>query len=187
MIALKNFIEKYTTLLNSEWGIIEHAFEKKEFVKNEIIHPYGKICKHFYFLEKGLLRYFMYNDGEDITKYFVKEPNCFTSRYSFRTQKPSEESIQALDKTTVWQTSFNQISELQKLKSWNVFISKYSNDVQMLIEELLIESKTETAEKRYGKLLKLYPDDINKIPLKHLSTFLGIAPQSLSRIRKKIH
>jgi hypothetical protein len=53
------------------------------------------------------------------------------------------------------------------------------------VEELLMESKTKTAEERYHKLKINYPEIIQKIPLKHLSTFLGIAPQSLSRIRKK--
>ena len=50
-----------------------------------------------------------------------------------------------------------------------------------------MEVRTETAEERYQKLMHKYPVIIQKIPLKHLASFLGIAPQSMSRIRKKLH
>ena len=186
MIAFRKFLEKYTSIPDIEWKIIVQAFERKEFVRNEIILEEGKICRHFYFLEEGLIRFFILVDGNDITKFFTTAPHCFTSKDSFRNQKPATENIQALEKTVVWQTTLSKANELLELKSWNIFTRKFVHEVQSYTEELLIESKTETAENRYFKLLEKYPDIINKIPLKHLSTFLGIAPQSLSRIRKRL-
>ncbi len=79
------------------------------------------------------------------------------------------------------------MNELEKIESWNTFIRKLVNEVQEYTETFLMEVRTETAEKRYEKLMQRYPTVIHKIPLKHLSSFLGIAPQSLSRIRKKLH
>jgi len=186
MKAFKKFIQNYTDLPDDEWKIISNAFERKEFQKNEMILEEGYVCRYFYFLEEGLIRFFLLNDGNDITKFFTVAPYCFTSNDSFRNQKPAVENIQALEKTFAWQITLKQANDLLELKSWNTFTRKFVHEVQSHTEVLLMESKTETAENRYLNLLKKYPYLIQKIPLKHLSTFLGIAPQSLSRIRKKI-
>jgi CRP-like cAMP-binding protein len=185
MLAFRKFIENYTELSEPDWQVISQAFERKEFRKNELILGEGCICRYFYFLEEGLIRFFVMNDGDDVTKFFTAAPYCFTSKDSFRHQKAAQESIQALEKTVVWQTTLKQANELLELKSWNTFTRKFVHEVQSYVEELLMESKTKTAEERYHKLKINYPEIIQKIPLKHLSTFLGIAPQSLSRIRKK--
>lgn len=185
MIAFRKFIEKYTSVPDSEWNIIGQSFDQKVFAKNEFILEEGKICRYFYFLEEGLIRFSLLVNGNDITKFFTMAPYCFTSKDSFRNQKPSAESIQALEKTVVWQTTFIRANELLELKSWNEFTRKFVHEVQSHTEDLLMQAKTETAENRYYQLLEKYPDVIHKIPLKHLSTFLGIAPQSLSRIRKR--
>ena len=186
MNSLRKFIEMYTELSDSDWQIIQKAFEKRVFAKNEIILAEGSVCKYFYFLEEGLVRYYIYKDGVEITKFFTTALYCFTSKISFTTQKPAKESIQALEKSTVWQTSLIEANELLGLKSWSTFTRKFLHEVQNQIEEMLLEAMTETAEYRYKKLSEKYPSIISKIPLKHLSTFLGIAPQSLSRIRKKL-
>lgn len=187
MIALRKFIEKYTKLPDADWQTIQQAFERREIKKNEFILEEGRVCRHFYFLEEGLIRFFIVKNGEDISKIFTAAPNCFTSTTSFRSQKPSMEYIQALEKSIVWQVSFSRVYELAKLNSWNDFIRKFVHEVREFAEELLMEVRTETAEIRYEKLVKQYPTLIQKIPLKHLSSFLGIAPQSLSRIRKKLY
>ncbi len=186
MDALKNFIEQYTEMSDTEWGIIQQAFERKTYVKNELIVEEGHVCKHFFFLEEGLIRFFIFNDGDDITKFFTSSPYFFTSINSFRMNEPAKENIQALDNLVVWQTTLPNANKLLELKSWSNFTRKFIHEVQRYTEELLWENKTETAEQRYHKLLAKHPLLIKKIPLKHLSTFLGIAPQSLSRIRKKI-
>jgi CRP-like cAMP-binding protein len=185
VIALKNFIENYTKLSDSDWLIIQQAFERKEVAKNEILVAEGRVCRYFYFLEKGLVRCFINNDGNDVTKYFTTAPYCFTSKNSFREQVPAQDSIQTLDDSVIWQTTFKQANELLELKSWNEFVRKFLHEVQNHFEETLMEIRSKTAEQRYDELLEKYPIELDKIPLKHLSSYLGIAPQSLSRIRKK--
>ena len=179
------FLEKYSIIPDSDWLIIRNAFNRKVFSKNDIILAEGSICRYFYFLDEGLIRFFYNNDGEEITKFFTVAPYCFTSRSSFRNQKPADESIQAIERTVVWQSSFNKTNELLGLKSWEAFTRNFMHEVQTYTEELMLEIKTRTAEERYLRLLEKHPDLTHKIPLKYLSGFLGIAPQSLSRIRKK--
>jgi CRP-like cAMP-binding protein len=185
--SLRKFIENYTKLSDEEWQMIYKAFEKREVGRNEVFVEEGKVCRYFFFIEEGLLRFFTFKDGVDITKTFTIAPYCFTSKLSFRNQEPAQESIQAIEKSIVWQMSYSKMNELKKNNSWNDFIRKLIYEVQDFTDTFLMEVRTETAEKRYEKLLDKYPTIIHKIPLKYLSSFLGIAPQSLSRIRKKIH
>lgn len=184
---LRDFIENYIRLNDAVWHSIEPLFEIREFNKNEIILEEGNICRYFYFLESGLIRFYNNIDGNDITKTFTIAPYCFTSKISFRKQMASNEGIQALEKTVVWQLSFNHYKKLEQLNSWNIFIRKLLNEIQEFSESFYLELKTMTAEDRYKKILNEYPIElVQKIQLKHLSSFLGVAPQSLSRIRKKI-
>ena len=69
---------------------------------------------------------------------------------------------------------------------WNTFIRKLIQEVQYYTETILQEVQTETAENRYKKMIEQQPELLQRLPLKYLASYFGIAPQSLSRIRKKI-
>jgi CRP-like cAMP-binding protein len=184
--ALRQFIESYTKLSDSDWEQISACFEKRVIEKDEILLHEGRICRHLYFLESGLLRYFINKDGNDITKFFTDAPYCFTSQVSFTTEKPATENIQAIEQSVIWQATLEQVNDLLELKSWSTFVRKLIQQVQYYTEEILQEIQTETAENRYKKMINHNPQLLQRVPLKYLASFFGIAPQSLSRIRKKI-
>ncbi len=186
MDVLRTFIENYISLPTDEWKQIETGFQKLIIEKDELILEEGKICRNLYFLETGLLRFFINKDGNDITKFFTEAPYFFTSQASFNAQKPANENIQAIEKSVVWKMTYDKVNDLYKLKSWTDFARKIIQEVQFYTEQILEEIQTETAEYRYEKMLKTSPELLKRIPLKHLASYLGIAPQSLSRIRKKI-
>jgi CRP-like cAMP-binding protein len=182
----RRFIEKYTTLSDKDWNDISVCFAQRTLQKNELLLQEGKICRHLYFIESGLLRYFILKDGSEITKFFTGAPYCFTSQVSFTAETPAKESIQALEPSIIWQANLKQVSQLMEQKSWNTFIRKLIQEVQYYTEKILQEIHTETAETRYRKMLNSNSQFLQRIPLQHLASYLGIAPQSLSRIRKKI-
>jgi hypothetical protein len=72
------------------------------------------------------------------------------------------------------------------LPSWNLLARKVTQEVQFFTEQILEDLQNETAEARYRHLLENQPDLLQRIPLRFLASYLGIAPQSLSRIRQKI-
>jgi len=185
MTPLKQFIEKYTDLTTRDWELIENSFDRKEIMKDELILSEGEICRYFYFLEMGLVRFFIHHEGEDLTTYFVDAPYCFTAKESFHEKVPSKENIQALSKCVIWRTTLEKIQVLSGLSSWERFTRNFIHEVQGYIEHLMITGKILSAEERYLKLLEAHPDLTERVPLKYLAGFLGIAPQSLSRIRKK--
>jgi CRP-like cAMP-binding protein len=184
MSAFRNFIESYVRLPDEEWEAIADVLTPVEYKKNEIILQAGEVCRFFGFLEKGLLRYFVEHDGNEVTKFFTVAPYCFTSAYSFRNQVPATESIQALEHSMVYTISLKNADLLLELKHWAAFTRKFTQEVQYQTEQLMMEAKTTPATERYRLLMENHPGIIQRIPLKHLSGFLGIAPQSLSRIRK---
>jgi len=183
---LRKFIEQYTRVPDDEWLIINEAFERKLFAKNEIILEEGSVCSHFYFLQTGLIRCYTFYDGTDITKYFTAAPYCFTSIESFRKRIPAEESIQTLEESIIWSATTSKLEQIKILTSWNEFTRKLLEEVQQYSRNLLLEVKTKTADQRYKELLINKPEVLQRIPLKYLSSFLGVAPQSLSRIRKNL-
>jgi CRP-like cAMP-binding protein len=184
--ALRQFIEKYTPLSEDEWKEISTCFEKRIIEKDEVVLEEGNICKHLYFVESGLLRFYIHKDGNDITKFFTEAPYFFTSQVSFNSQKPASENIQAIEKSIVFQISYKQSNELFRLKGWSEFGRKITQEVQYFTEEILAQLQTETAELRYERMLKNNSELLKRIPLKHLASYLAIAPQSLSRIREKL-
>jgi CRP-like cAMP-binding protein len=184
--TFKKFIENYTALSESDWKEISKCFEQRVVNKDQILLAEGKICRHLYFIESGLLRFYINKDGKDITKFFTEAPYCFTSQVSFNSEKPATENIQAIEKSVIWQTTLQQANELFELKSWNTFVRKLIQEVQYFTEEILQEIQTETAENRYKKMIDNNPQLIQRLPLQYLASYFGIAPQSLSRIRKKM-
>ncbi len=186
MHSFRHFIHQYITLSNADWESIEKSLVRLEVKKETLILEEGKICRHLYFLEKGLLRFFILKEGNDITKYFTDVPYALTSQKSFSTQQPAKESIEALEDCILWQMSYDDAHRLLENKRWNTFIRLLIQEVQTFTEEILEEMQTETAEKRYKILLENNPDLLQRVPLKHLASYFGIAPQSLSRIRKSL-
>ncbi len=186
MHTLKTFIENYTELPSDEWMQIAACFEKRVVAPNEFILKEGKICKHLYFVESGLLHFYINKAGNNITKFFTIAPYFFTSQTSYNTQTPANESIQAIEQSVIWQINDKQAKELYRLKSWTAFAIKLTQEVQFFTETILEELQTETAEYRYQKRKRTEPELLKRIPLKILASYLGIAPQSLSRIRKKL-
>lgn len=184
--VFRHFIDRYTVLEAADWQVIEPLLERRTFAKHQLILEEGHICRHFYFLEEGMVRFFTNNDGTELTRSFVIPPYCFTSRASFRKAEAAQEGIEALDYTVVWQISRENYYQLEAMLSWNVFMRKLLNEIQEYSDVRNLEQLSMTAEDRYLKILNSYPEALmRKIPLKHLSSYLGIAPQSLSRIRKK--
>ena len=186
MHPLRQFISQYTPVSEQDWQAISDCLLRREMKKETLLLEEGKTCKHLYFLEKGLLRFFVWKDGLDITKYFTDVPYVFTSQKSFNQQVPAQESIETLEDSIIWQMSYDDAQRLLELKSWTTFIRLLVQEVQTYTEEILEALQTQTAEQRYKLLLQQDADLVQRVPLKHLASYLGIAPQSLSRIRKKM-
>ncbi|MEO0468163.1 MAG: Crp/Fnr family transcriptional regulator [Bacteroidota bacterium] len=179
------YIQQYTDISSEEWQAIAACLERTIYPKDSILLESGAICRKVYFLESGLLRYFVWRDGEEKTKYFTQPPYCFTAQRSLNQEIPSPDSIQALEDSVVWEMSRKDAFELFRYPGWSEFVRLLVQEVQFFTEQILEALQTETAESRYIRMIEEANPLLQKVPLKYIASYLGIAPQSLSRIRKR--
>jgi len=186
MHPYRSFINSYHRITDAEWSAVQELLVRREIRKGEILLPQGKVCRHVWFIESGLMRYFVDRDGLDVSKFFTIAPYCFTSQRSFNTLAPAKESIEALEDGIIWQLSKTKADDLLALPGWAAFVRALTQEVQFFTEEILEGLQNQTAEARYQEMLRVGDPLLSRVPLKHLASYLGIAPQSLSRIRKRL-
>ncbi|MEM9919260.1 MAG: Crp/Fnr family transcriptional regulator [Bacteroidota bacterium] len=185
--SFKKYVSKYIVLGSSEWAFVEERLERMSLSSRELLLEEGRICRHLYFLEEGLLRYFVWRDGQDITKFFTYGNIFFTSIRSFQKQLPATENIQALEDCQLLCIRFEHLLEIRKaIPQWHLLTAAVISEVQGWTEDLMVALQNETAQERYRRMLNEQSELSNRIPLKYLATFLGIAPESLSRIRRQL-
>ncbi len=169
----------------------EQAFlqilEIKRFNKKEFLLQEGKICDRVSFINTGCMRLFYTVEGVENTIQFFFGDSWFTDYASFLTGKPSIENMQALEQSEVVQfkkenlyklfDKFPIFDRVGRVMAENAFLS-LSRLNQMLTNE--------EPEQRYLNLLKQRPELVKQIPQHYIASYLGIKPESLSRIRKRI-
>lgn len=156
--------------------------------KNEIISTKNNVFDRLGYIIKGAVRTYYVNDkGEEIS-YLLHVDGGFIGDYeSYIKGKKSDLVIKTLIKTEVL---FFEKAKVEELMAKDVFWIGFAKTVSDLV---FLDAKQRlngllffTPEQRYLNLLKKSPDIIRKIPQKYISSYLGIKPQSLSRIRKRI-
>ena len=185
MHPFRRYLVNYTNLSQEEWLKVEGCLELKIYKKGQLVLEEGKICRKLYFLESGFLRFFITKEGLEVTKYFTAPPYCFTSQRSFTNAIPTNDNIEALEQSTIWEMTKEDAFMLLNIPNWNTFVRKLVQEVQFYTEQILEELQNKTAEERYIEMIEEGNILLEKVPQKHLASYLGIAPQSLSRIRKK--
>ncbi|RKR09260.1 CRP-like cAMP-binding protein [Flavobacterium sp. 90] len=190
LIMKEQLIVSVQSLINlslKDIDCIKVLFKEKSVKKGEFFLADGQVCQHVGFILKGLMRYFINQDGEEKTYAFAQENNFVCNYESFLPQTPSTKIIQALEDCEILQISnadlqifYKSISEGEKfgrLIIGLVFID--------LLQDLS-SFYTDTPEYRYEKFIKKHPDLQQRISQYHIASFVGVKPQSLSRIRKRI-
>ncbi|MEM6629812.1 MAG: Crp/Fnr family transcriptional regulator [Bacteroidota bacterium] len=185
MHPFRRYIRTYSDLSDKDWTLVCSALSRKEYSVGELILKGGQICRKLYFLEDGFLRYWINRDGVEVTKYFTEPPYCFTSQRSLTKEIPSNDNIEVLEEAIVWEMDKQDAFGLLRLPSWSEFVRKLIQEVQYSTEEILEAIQNQTAEARYIEMIETNDIILQKAPQKYIASYLGIAPQSLSRIRKK--
>lgn len=166
-------------------------FEKIEVPKKTNLTNAGEIENYVYFIDKGIVRFFINktvkSEVKEITFSFTSE-NSFTSAYdSFVTRKPSVYSIQTLKKATVYRIHYDDMQELYNKTQEGNYLGRISAEkLYVKKAEREIDFLLYSAEERYLNLMETFPEYILQIPLKYIASYLGVTPQALSRIRKRI-
>ena len=184
--SLLDNIQSLIMLSEAEKGIVTSLFKEKTYKKGDFFLSEGQICKQVGFVTRGLMRYYINHDGEEKTYSFSQENQYVCNYESFLPQSPSLKNIQALEDSMVFVISH---SDLQLLYATVREGERYGRiAIEAVFLQMLKDINsfyTETPKLRYERFLKHHADLQQRISQYHIASFVGVKPQSLSRIRKK--
>ena len=146
------------------------------------------MCKNIGFITKGYLRsYYEINDGEVTTMINTKH-NIVTAHTSFTLQRPSMAYIQAITDCELLTLSYESMEELYKrIPKWERLGRLITEQVYGYVESRVVDYLSLSPEGRYRKMLETDSKVLKDVPLRYIASMLGITPETLSRIRNKVH
>jgi CRP-like cAMP-binding protein len=180
-------IQNVITLSPAEIDIVKSLFKEKRYKKGDLFLAEGQICKQVGFVAKGLLRYYINHDGEEKTYAFSQENDYVCNYESFLPQSPSLKIIQALEDCDVLVISYDDLEIFYaSIREGERFGRIVIGAVFIQLLKDLSSFYTETPELRYERFIKSHADLQQRISQYHIASYVGVKPQSLSRIRKRI-
>lgn len=172
---------------NDVLEIVEHC-TVQQIKKDSFLVRQGEYCRHGFFVEQGLLRQYSIDEkGKEHIISFAPEGWFITDRESVYFNEPARYFIQAYENSQIvlLDEDFNQLIS-KKIPNYNTFNTKLlHNHIRHLLKriDLLLSA---SAEERYLQFVTMYPDILLRVPQTMVASYLGIAPESLSRVRKEL-
>jgi len=187
MNEIRTFVENITPMDDSDWQVFSSKLERVELKKNTPLLKMGEVENYLSFISQGIVRLYIPNDEFGLTFGFVFN-NAFVTGYdSFLTQSPSEYQIETLTDTILWRISNKDLQEVyESTKSGNRIGRKMAENMFLIKSKRELSLLSQTAEERYLDLFTMRPKLLQQIPLKYIASYIGVTPQALSRIRRRI-
>lgn len=183
--AIRDTFQRILPLPEVVWEDLAAQFSFKNFTKGSFLIREGQVENQLYFLNSGVTRNYFLKDGKEYTVDFAFTGDFVTGYYSWITREPSPIFIELLAdaETVVIQRAaldahYARHPEAEKMGRL-IAERQYARRLQREMDLLSL-----TAEERYRQLVAKNPVLVSGLSVKHLSSYLGIAPESLSRIRK---
>jgi CRP-like cAMP-binding protein len=184
---LLNFLSHIPFLNEEERNAIAADLTVRRFKKGTVLLKEGEISSECYFVLKGCLRQYYLVEGEEKTTAFFTEQQAVTSFASYTEQTPSSHYLCCVEDVTLIVGNFSQEKAMyQKYPKLALITRSMMEQDYGKTQEQFAAFITSSPEKRYLDLLENRPDLLQRVPQHQLASYLGITPESLSRIRKRI-
>lgn len=180
-------ISRYLELTNEEASAFAECIPIKTFKKGDLLLREGQVSRDSYFVIEGCVRKYYIIDGEERTTEFYVEDESIASLQSYKNRTPANHYFECVEDCRLAVLNYEKEQELFKR------VPKYEALCRMSMEndfgeqqEALAKFITSSPEERYKNLLETRSDLLQRVPQYHLASYLGVKPESLSRIRKRI-
>lgn len=186
-LLLKN-ISRFIELTIEESLYFTSVLTLKKLRKRQFLIKEGEICRYQYFVSRGCLRtFYIDNKGLEHNVQFSIEDWWSGDMHSFITQKPGRFNIMAIeDSEVVCIDKQSQEALYVQVPKFEKFFRHLLQGAFITLQERVLASMSETAEERYIKFRNKYPEMDKRIPKNQVASFLGITPESLSRVRREL-
>lgn len=183
---LQDFFRFFIDFSDEELQEVWHFFYPKKIKKGQFLFSPGEVATETGFVVKGGFRIYYFIEGKESTRFLGGENIFIGSTPSFTTQMPCVEYVEALENSELLMLSYQNLQKMYDISpKWDKlvrYLAEYSyNEQQGRIYSLIAL----TAQERYEELTKNRPDLIQRIPQYIIANYLGISPETLSRIRKQ--
>jgi CRP/FNR family transcriptional regulator, anaerobic regulatory protein len=187
LIRIKEYISKFVSFPEGEMDSFLKRLMKKTIPKGAFLLEPNHVCDYVAFINKGHFRSYCMIDGQEKTYNFFFDGNFFTDYPSFLTRQPSIEWHQAMEDAEVLVVNYADMQKgYAETPSWEKFGRLIAEYIIIGIAERNRSMLFMSPEERYLNLMKTRPKVIANIPQHYIASYLGIQPESLSRIRKRL-
>ncbi|MHC5201529.1 Crp/Fnr family transcriptional regulator [Myroides sp. LJL119] len=186
-VDLHQIIDSIDLLPADSKKLLMDNFTHLSYPKGHILLKDNLAQNHFYFIKKGILRAFAGFEQKDVTFWFGTPGEPVLSMVSYVFNQKSYETIELLQDADLYHI---EISTLNQLYQKDIYLANWARKLAekelYKLESRIVQNRVLTAKQRYLDLMINHPCIIQNVPLKHIASYLGITPVSLSRIRKEI-
>eukprot|EP01035_Chromulina_nebulosa_P008406 gene8406-11384_t len=181
-------LAKHIQLDKTEAEFFSSLLTYKQLQKKDFLLQEGQLCKTIHFVESGALRaYCLDKDAKESTIMFAIKDWWITDMYCFVNQQPAIMFINAIEDSCIWQLKYEDLQRLYaQVPKFERFFRIIMQNAYTREQLRVIQKLTLPAEERYLNFLQKYPQIVQQVTQKQIASYLGITPEFLSAIRKKI-
>ena len=183
--VFKAYVEQWVSPSDDDYRQLFDVIRHQAFRKNTVIHQAGTVCNQIYFVTQGIARHYYTDEGMEGTTWFSCVGDVMTEFLGFISRQESLFSIVASTDVEALSVTYDDLQRLYAAGPvWNTFgrLTTESYLTRVITRNLDIQFKD--ARKKYEEFLQAHPDILNAVPLGQVASYLGIAQETLSRIRR---
>lgn len=181
----RELLDRFHKMSDQEWAGFEQALVYKEVNKNEWLTQEAQTERYLYFIELGAVRKYYLKGDKEYTIDFRFEGEFVSAYASFITQEPSRQYLQALENTQLVAISYEQMQKmyrtqvgerLGRMNAEHIFVAKSRREASLMLD---------SPDEKYQKLLKDKGEWFLRLPQHYIASYLGMTPETLSRVKKR--
>lgn len=187
--VLKESIEEHVSLTDQEWELCKNNFRPKRMLKRQFLLQEGDVCRELAFVEKGALySYTVDSKGNQHVIRFAFEGWWMANLQSFFTGEPTTLNIEVLeDSELLMLDRKNHEKLLDEVLSYERYHRIIVQNAYISLQQRAENALGLTAEEKYSRLVQQNPEFMNRVPLNLIASYLGVSPETLSRVRGQMN
>jgi CRP-like cAMP-binding protein len=185
-LFFKKFREK-VPLTSDEEGRIKAYLTPKKIRKKQYLLQEGDVCKSMAFVEKGLLREYLVDDAGEHIIQFALEGWTIADLLSFLTSEPTAYNIDAIeDSELILISKTAHETLLQTEPKYETYMRLLMTNAYVALQRRITSFISDPVEDQYKRFTRMYPDIVQRVPQHMIASYMGLTPETLSRVRKKL-